>query len=307
MKFLIAGGSGFLGRALMTKLLQLNHQVLVLSRNPDATRAKLPSSVQIEPWDAAGAGNWIRFVETSDVIVNLTGESIGAKRWTTQQKNLIFSSRINSTRALVEAISKASTKPRALVNQSAVGYYGNIEFGEVTEDHPAGTDFLADVAEAWEKEALKAEQFGVRVVLPRTGVVLDRNNGALPKMLLPFKLFLGGPLGSGRQWFPWIHIEDEVRALIFLGESEGIRGPVNLTAPESVTMEQFCAALAKTIHRPSWMPVPGFVLKLILGEMAGPLLLNGQKATPRKLLESGFEFLFPHIDVALRDLFSPSN
>ena len=303
MKIVIAGGSGFLGSALLRKLVEARHSVVLLSRAPDSVRSKLPPSVQIEQWDAASVGAWAAHIQQADAVINLTGESIAGKRWTAKQKDRILSSRINSTRAIVEAIGKAAKKPKALVNQSAVGYYGNIEYGEVTEDHPRGLDFLSDVAEEWEKEALKAEAFGVRVVLPRTGIVLDKSAGALQKLLVPFKLFFGGPLGSGNQWFPWIHLQDEIGALIFAAENQNLSGPVNLAAPDSVTMKQFCQALGKAMNRPSWAPVPGIVLKTVLGEMADSLLLHGQRAIPRKLMDSGYKFRFPKLPEALADIF----
>jgi uncharacterized protein (TIGR01777 family) len=189
-----------------------------------------------------------------------------------------------------------------LINQSAVGYYGNVPVLPVEEDHPAGNDFLSYVCTQWEGEARKAEELGVRVVLPRTGIVLAARGGALPRMLLPFKLFIGGPLGSGTQWFPWIHLDDEIGALIVALENDQLSGPVNLAAPESVTMKQFCTALGNALHRPSWVPVPGVVLKIALGEMAGPLLLGGQRVIPRKLQEAGYSFKFPKLDDALRDV-----
>jgi hypothetical protein len=302
MKIVIAGGSGFLGSALLRKLVEARHSVILLSRAPDSVRTKLPPSVQIEQWDAASVGGWAAHIEQADAVINLTGESIAGKRWTAKQKARILSSRINSTRAIVEAIGKAPKKPKALVNQSAVGYYGNVVYGEVTEDHPRGLDFLSDVAEKWEKEALKAEAFGVRVVLPRTGIVLDKSAGALQKMLVPFKLYFGGPLGSGHQWFPWIHLEDEIGALIFAAENHNLRGPVNFAASDSVTMKQFCQALGKAMNRPSWAPVPGFALKILLGEMAESLLLGGQKIVPAKLLEAGYKFHFPKLDEALQNI-----
>ncbi len=302
MKIVVAGGSGFLGKALLKKLIEANHSVALLSRNPRAAQSNVPSSVQVEQWDAKSVGNWAQRIDGADAVINLTGESIGGKRWTAKQKEMILSSRIDSTRAVVEAIRQATLKPKLLINQSAVGYYGNVEVGNVTEDHPRGTDFLGEVASRWEVEARKAESLGVRVVTPRTGIVLDKNGGALQKLLLPFNLFIGGPLGSGRQWFPWIHLEDEINAFLFALENPKLSGPVNLAAPESVTMKQFCTALGKAMHRPSWAPVPGFVLKILLGEMAGPLLLGGQKVVPEKLSEAGYKFRFPKLEEALSDI-----
>jgi uncharacterized protein (TIGR01777 family) len=302
MNVLIAGGSGFLGKALATRLLEAGHTVSILSRNPSATRQSFPDRVAVEQWDARTVGSWIRLVEGADAVVNLTGESIGAKRWTQTQKERILSSRIDSTRAIVEALRQASRRPRVLVNQSAVGYYGNVPFVPVEEDHPPGNDFLAHVAVQWETEARKATDLGVRVVIPRTGVVLSAQGGALPRLLPPFRFFIGGPLGSGSQWFPWIHLDDEIGAMMFVVEKETIEGAVNFAAPGSVTMKEFCAALGKVLHRPSWAPVPGFVLKLILGEMAGPLLLHGQRVVPRKLLDAGYAFRFPTVYEALQDI-----
>jgi len=302
MNVLIAGGSGFLGKALATRLLEAGHTVSILSRNPSATRQSFPDRVAVEQWDARTVGSWIRLVEGADAVVNLTGESIGAKRWTQTQKERILSSRIDSTRAIVEALRQANRRPRVLVNQSAVGYYGNVPFVPVEEDHPPGNDFLAHVAVQWETEARKATDLGVRVVIPRTGVVLSAQGGALPRLLPPFRFFIGGPLGSGSQWFPWIHLDDEIGAMMFVVEKETIEGAVNFAAPGSVTMKEFCAALGKVLHRPSWAPVPGFVLKLILGEMAGPLLLHGQRVVPRKLLDAGYAFRFPTVYEALQDI-----
>ncbi|HWP82268.1 MAG TPA: TIGR01777 family oxidoreductase [Bacteroidota bacterium] len=302
MKLVIAGGSGFLGRALIRRLLELRHSVTILSRNPDAARGRLPSEVSVVSWDARSVGSWKDQIDGADAVINLTGESIGNKRWTKRQKEILLSSRIDSTKAIVEAITSARQRPKTLINQSAVGYYGNVPDGDVTEDHPAGSDFLALVATQWEAEALKAEELGVRVVMPRTGVVLSQDGGALPRMLLPFRLFVGGPLGSGRQWFPWIHLTDEVAAFEFILQNSSLKGPVNLTAPESATMKQFCAILGRVMHRPSWAPVPGFVLKIILGEMAGPLLLGGQKVVPKKLLQAGYTFHYPNLEEALRNI-----
>lgn len=302
MKIVIAGGSGFLGRMLIERLTESNHSVVVLSRNPKTVKHTLPK-VEVESWDAASLGTWTQRVDGADAVINLTGESIAGKRWSKKQKDLISSSRVSSTRALVEAIDRAKKRPAILVNASAVGFYGDVPDGDVTEDHPKGNDFLADVCGRWEFEAKTAEKYGVRVVLLRTGIVLDKNGGALQKLLLPFNLFIGGPLGSGKQWFPWIHLEDEVGAIAFALENKSLSGSINLAAPDPVTMRQFCSALGKAMHRPSWAPVPGFVLKAILGEMADSLLLGGQRAIPRKLLESGYKFRFPNLPEALADIY----
>jgi uncharacterized protein (TIGR01777 family) len=300
MKITVVGGSGFIGKHLIQKLLQSNHDVTLLSRHPASTRQRVPASVAVKAW-TSGTG-LIGTLEAADAVVNLAGESIGSKRWSAPQKKEILLSRIETTKAIVDALAQTSKKPSVLFNASAVGYYGNVENDEVTESYPAGNDFLADVCIQWENEAKKAESSGIRVVLPRTGIVLAKNGGALQKMLLPFKLFAGGSLGSGKQWFPWIHVEDEVGAMVYALEHENINGPVNLAAPGIVTMKQFSTALGKAMHRPSWAPVPSFVLKAVLGEMADALVLGGQKVIPKKLLESGYQFRHSRLDAALADI-----
>ncbi len=301
MKTVLFGGSGFLGKYLIAKLAENGHQITLVSRRPDIVGKTLPSSVSIKPW--APPEQLASILEGSDAIVNLAGASIGTKRWSTKRKEEILSSRIDSTQTIVEAIGRTSKKPSVLVNASAVGYYGNVPDDEVTETYPAGRDFLADVCARWEAEAMKAEQLGVRVVLLRSGIVLAKDGGALQRMLLPFRLCVGGPIGSGRQWFPWIHIDDEISAMVYALENSRIVGPVNLAAPDSITMKQFCTALGKAMHRPSWAPVPSFVLKIVLGEMAEALVLGGQKVIPKKLKEGGFRFRYTKVGDALSAIF----
>ncbi len=300
MKIILFGGSGFLGRHLLSGLSARGHQVTVVTRRPNFVVDTPSPSVTVKTWFPLEDLHTI--MDGADVVVNLVGESIGAKRWSESRKLEILSSRIDSTRVIVDAIGKASRKPKVLLSSSAVGYYGNIESGDVTEDHPPGTDFLASVCVQWEDEAKKAGQFHVRVVIPRSGVVLARDAEAFKRMVLPFKLFAGGTLGSGRQWFPWIHIDDETNAMIHLLENSTISGPVNLVAPEAVRMKEFCSTLAKSLHRPSWAPVPAFVLRLVLGQMADALVLGGQKAVPTKLLQGGYSFRFPILEEALGDV-----
>jgi uncharacterized protein (TIGR01777 family) len=302
MNVVVAGGSGLLGTALLNALHTGGHTSLLLSRNVNAARRVAPSSTRIEHWDGRTIGGWAKHVDGADAVVNLAGSSIGGGRWTARRKQLILESRINATRAIVGAIERASKRPRVLVNQSAVGYYGHVPEGEVTESHPRGNDFLAKVCLQWEEESKKAATLGVRVVNPRTGIVLAENSEAVRKLLLPFKLFVGGPLGTGRQWFPWIHLQDEIGAMLFAMENDNLDGPVNFTAPNAVTMREFCTALGKAINRPSWAPVPSFALELILGEMS-LLVLKGQRAIPKKLLDAGYRFKFEGVHEALRDLF----
>jgi uncharacterized protein (TIGR01777 family) len=301
MRVVIAGGTGLIGNKLIDRLLQMRYEVTLLSRTRESAKIN-STAVHIEFWDAKTSDGLTSVLEGADAVINLTGESIAAKRWTQIQKERILSSRIESTRSIIDAIKHANRKPLVLLNASAVGYYGDVPEGEVTEASSRGAGFLADVCHQWETEALKAQEFGVRVVLLRTGIVLDKNAGALHKLLLPFRFFIGGPLGSGRQWFPWIHLRDEVSAILFAMENEHLTGPLNLSAPESVRMLEFCKVLGNILHRPSWMHTPAYILKLALGEMAEPLLLDGQKIIPQKMIDAGFKFQFPKLEDALKDL-----
>lgn len=300
MKIVVAGGTGFVGKALLAKLMGLGHTIVVLSRSPQRSLEN-HAQFKVFLWDAQSQGEWSKEVDGADAVINLTGESIAAKRWTPTQKQRIVSSRIRSTRAIVEAISNARQKPECLINASAVGYYGDVPEADVDESFVKGKGFLADTCERWEVEASKAESFGVRVVCVRIGVVLAKGGGALDKMIPPFRYFAGGPLGSGKQWFPWIHRDDLVEAVVFALTTTSVRGPVNAAAPECVRMADFCRSLGKAMNRPSWAPVPDFALNLLLGEMSS-MLLGGQKARPARLQAAGFRFRYPELDAALESL-----
>lgn len=300
MKIIIAGGTGFIGGPLVEALVTRGHETVLLTRGPKKNTSFGSRCLE---WDGKISGLWAAEVESTDAVINLAGEPIAGKRWSAAQKEKIAGSRINATRVLVDALSKASSKPKVLINASAVGYYGNVPDGEVTEASPKGAGFLAEVCGRWEHEAMRAEALGVRTVILRTGVVLGKNSGALAKMLPPFRFFLGGPLGSGRQWFPWVHRDDVVQAVVFALENEGIAGPLNVTAPWPVTLRDFCATLGKVLKKPARAAVPAFVLKVLLGEMSA-VLLEGQKAIPRKLLESGYAFKFPVLQDALEEILS---
>jgi uncharacterized protein len=302
MKIVIAGGSGFIGGAVVRQLLQEKHIVVLLTRNPEAVKQSVGGLLIKEYWDGKNLGTWTKQVNGADAVINLAGESIASGRWTKKRKANIIGSRINATRAIINAIAAAQTKPRVLINASAVGYYGNVIEGEVTEEHPRGQGFLSDTCSEWEHEAGEVEKYGLRLVILRFGVVLAQDGGALRKMLLPFKLFVGGPLGSGRQWFPWIHCDDIIGIISFALHNPKLSGPVNAVAPELVTMKQFCAALGKAISRPSWAPVPAFILKTILGEMS-EMMLEGQRVIPAKLKAAGYVFRYPLLINALEDIF----
>jgi uncharacterized protein len=299
MRVIITGGSGLIGRALCEELAGRGGEVVVLSRRPEAVRG-LPAGVQVAAWDGESAAGWGSLVAGA-AIVHLAGESIAGGRWTAARKRLLYESRVRSSRAVAAAVAAAREKPRVLLQGSAVGYYGPRGEEEIGEGEPPGEDFLARLCVDWEAATAGVEAMGVRRAVLRTGVVLATAAGALPRMLLPFRLFAGGPVGSGRQWFPWIHAADEVGAIRFLLEREEAAGAFNLVAPEAVTSRGFCRVLGRVLRRPTWLPVPGFALRLAFGDLADTLL-TGQRAVPRRLAALGYSFRFPTLEGALRDL-----
>jgi uncharacterized protein (TIGR01777 family) len=300
MKIVIAGGTGFLGRPLADALAAERHDVVVLSRAPSHSRG----GVRFVSWTPDGsAGAFAGEIDGAGAIVNLAGEPIAAMRWSSDQKRRILDSRVNATRSLVEAILRAANPPGVLVSGSAVGYYGPLGDQIAPEETPAGSDFLARVSEQWEAEAQRAASDRTRVVCLRTGLVLERDGGALPKMLPPFRLFAGGPVGSGRQYWPWIHRDDWIRLVRWVIDAGTVSGPVNGTAPNPVTNREFASALGRALHRPAILPAPAFALKLMLGEMADALLLSGQRAIPAKAQRQGFTFRHATVDDALRAVF----
>lgn len=301
MKVVVAGGTGFIGSALIDALLERGDKVVLLTRNLHAAQLRWDGKVDARLWNARDPGPWVMTVDGADAVVNLAGESVAGGRWTPERKLALIKSRIDSTRDVVAALAAAAERPLVLVNASAVGYYGEEPEGECAEDAPQGTDFLAALCGQWEREARAAEKLEVRVVMARFGVVLGKEGGALAKMLTPFKLGLGGPLGSGLQPFPWIHVADAVGALLHAVDDAALYGPVNLAAPGETTNAGFTKALGRALHRPAFLPAPAFAMRLALGEMSS-LLLKGQRATPKKLLASGYEFRHPALDAALASL-----
>ena len=302
MRIVVAGGTGFLGSALSHALVQDGHQLTVLTRGPDSSTAP-DGKVRRVRWDAATPDRaWSSVVDGADAVINLAGESIAGRRWSASQKQRILDSRVSATRALVQAIASAQKAPATFVSGSAVGYYGPLGDQIVTEDYPAGSDFLADVCRAWEAEAQTARPFS-RVVCVRTGLVLAKDGGALGKMLLPFKLGAGGPLGSGRQYMPWIHRRDWVDLVRWSMLTASVDGPVNATGPAPVTNAEFTKSLGRALHRPAFMPAPAFALRLVFGEMADALLLSGQRAVPQKAERNGFQFQFRTLEAALAEIF----
>jgi uncharacterized protein (TIGR01777 family) len=300
MKCVLAGGSGFLGKRLSLELAGRNHEVVVLTRGS----GREDHGVRFVTWPATDApGSWHAEVDGADAVINLAGSSLAGKRWSAARKQDLRESRIQSTRALVSAIRKASTRPGVFLSGSAVGFYGpqQDDGPELDESAPPGSDFLSKLAVDWEAEAHAASALGCRVVILRTGVVLAREGGALQKLIPPFRFFVGGPLGSGRQVMSWIHRHDWVSLVAWLLEHDSADGTYNGTAPQPATNAEFSKALGAALHRPSWLPVPGFALKVLVGEMAGPALLAGQRVVPRRALDAGFSFEYPDITSAMRD------
>ncbi|MEJ2085798.1 MAG: TIGR01777 family oxidoreductase [Acidobacteriota bacterium] len=301
MKVIIPGGSGLIGRALAEELSEAGCPVEILSRNPERLSG-LPKGTVAREWDSRSPEALAGLISGSSAVVNLVGENIGASRWTEERKALLRRSRVETTKAVVEAFRMSEQRPEVLLQASAVGYYGSDRVDEVIEEAPPGADFLGRLCQEWESASQEIEVLGVRRVLLRTGLVLSRQGGALPRMALPFRLFVGGPIGSGDQCVPWIHIADEVGAIRFLIENKDATGAFNLTAPEIVTNREFSSVLAKTLHRPNLLPAPAPALKLLLGEMS-TLALDGQCAVPKRLTELGYEFDFSDLQEALHDIY----
>lgn len=284
----ITGGSGFLGRAIAQELLRREYRVTLVSRG-----APTVAGCAVVGWDGLQ-----EVVDRADAVINLAGASVGGPRWTARVRHDILASRVDATKKVVDAIAR-SPHPPCLVSASAVGFYGNTMVPS-SEAMGAGTTFLAVVTHAWEQEAMKARAY-TRVVCMRIGVVLDARQGALPKMVQPLKMFVGGVLGSGRQWLPWVHLHDVVQAFVWALEKQDLEGPVNVVAPEAVMMQKFTDELGAVLNRPAWLPVPGFVLRLMLGRQAD-VVLHGQHVIPNRLVGYGFTFKFPSLRKALEDL-----
>jgi uncharacterized protein len=299
MNIVISGGTGFLGRPLTDALAHDGHSVVVLTRQPPSSAA----AGRRVTWQPDGSsGPWAAEIDGADAVINLAGESIAGRRWTAAHKNRVLESRLLATKSLTEAIRRASTPPAALISGSAVGYYGPLDDRIAAEDTPAGRDFLASVCVKWETEAMQASS-RTRVVCIRTGLVLERDGGALPPMLTPFWFGAGGPVGSGRQFWPWIHRKDWIDLVRFAVTNAACVGPMNATAPQPVMNRDFAKALGHAMHRPAFMPAPGFALKLLMGEMAEALVLSGQRAVPAKAQRLGFKFTYETLDRALASLF----
>ena len=307
MRVIITGGTGLIGSTLAANMVADNHDVIVLSRSPQKKAPSLPDAVQVVGWDARTAEGWGHLAEGADAIVNLAGANLAGtdffpQRWTDERKRVIRDSRVNAGRALVDAVERARQKPRVVIQASGVGYYGDRGDEILDEDASPGRGFLAELAaEDWEPSTAPVEEMGVRRAIVRSGGVFSTEEGALPRLVLPFHLFVGGHIGSGDQWVSWIHIQDEVRAIRFLIEHQEARGAFNLVAPEPMTNAGLAKTIGQVMNRPVWIPLPGFAMRLAFGEVAD-VLLESQRAIPKRLLDLGFEFRFPEARAALRDL-----
>ncbi|MEH2116306.1 thylakoid membrane protein ThyD [Nostoc sp.] len=304
MKVAITGATGFVGNLLVQRLHAKGHKIVVLTRNTAFAQKVFPSeafpNIEIVAYTPNASGSWQNVIASCDGVVNLAGESIAEGRWTPERKQEILNSRKLGTQKIVEAIANANPKPNVLINGSAIGYYGTSETATFDETSLSGNDFLAQVCQAWEAEATKVKDSGVRLVILRFGIVLG-NGGALGKMIPPFKLFAGGPIGSGRQWFSWIHVDDLVNLIVQALTKSEIEGIYNATAPNPVRMVDLSQTLGQVMNRPSWLPVPAFAIEALLGDGA-IVVLEGQQVIPKRTVETGFEYKYPNLQSALTQI-----
>jgi uncharacterized protein (TIGR01777 family) len=299
MKILITGGTGFVGTQLTTRLIQDGHTVTILTRSLKGAKES-PRGISYLEGDPTKKGHWQEAIKNHDTIINLAGASIFSK-WTDEHKKAIRESRVSTTQNIIEGIPSDPSKKITLFSTSAVGYYGFCGDEELVEDSPLGDDFLARIAKEWEGEALKAREKGARVVITRFGIVMGEKGGALSQMIPLFKKYIGGPIGSGKQWFSWVHIKDLAEAFAFLLKHPEISDPVNVCSPNPVRNKDLAKALGKVLHRPSFIPAPGFMVKWVLGEF-GSVILEGQRVIPKRLLDNGFIFQYPDIEKALKSI-----
>lgn len=299
-RVIITGGTGLIGKPLSELLASNGYEVFVLSRKPQQKEAL--DGVNHILWDGRTASGWAALADGAYAIINLAGENIGAGRWSDDRKNRIMLSRKFAGKAVSQTIRQVKVKPKVVLQASAIGIYGVHQDEVLDESSPNGSDWLSEVGRKWEA-SLEIDSSSVRTILLRTGLVLSKNGGVLAKALLPFRLFVGGPLGSGKQWWSWIHLQDEVESIKYLMEEDTAQGSYNLVAPDPVTMTDFGKTLGSVIRRPYWFPVPAFALNLLLGEMS-TLVLDGQRVKPRRLLDAGYDFRFPNLQTALEDLLS---
>ncbi len=301
MKILITGGTGFIGSRLVHHLSKESHQIILLTRSASRITKFNNAMLTYLHWDPRLTGEWTKELNGCDVVINLIGKNIFEHRWNEKVKQEILNSRIIPTKLLVEAIARAERKPSLLISASAVGFYDDRNDETITETSSGGSDFLADVVKQWEGAAHEAENYGVRIAIPRIGLVLEKSGGIIGKMLLPFQWFAGGPIGSGRQFLPWVHMDDVVRGILYPIENKNFHGVYNLVSPNPVSMNKFSKTFGDVLNRPSWIPVPDLALQILYGEGAN-VILSGQKAIPEKLLVSGYQFSFSDLKTALQNI-----
>ena len=306
MKIVIAGGTGFIGRHVSRLLIHEGHSVTLLSRHTPGDKHLVNIHARHIQWDGCSQGAWAQECDDADVVLNLSGAPIADSRWTEKRKQELIDSRVQSTKTLLQAISSWRNKPHTFMTASGIGFYGDRGEEVVNESSTPGEGFLRQLCQAWEGAAMEGEALGLRVIPLRIGMVLGPDGGALSKMTLPFRMFLGGPILPGTQFVSWIHREDLARLILFLMTHSSIRGPVNAVAPETVTMKEFCTTLGKAMNRPSWFPIPEFVLRMTLGKLA-TMLTTGQRVVPQRAIDSGFSYTYPTLQTALDSLFAQSS
>jgi len=305
-RVIITGASGFIGKALCRYLYENGYVVIALSRNPSKSGKSLGKYVKVVGWNGKSSNEWAHYLDGSYGIINLAGENIGTGRWNYNKKRLILESRLDAGNAVIDAIGKVNNKPKVLIQASAIGYY-DLHSDEIfDESSKNGKDFLSDVCRQWEISTKEAESFGVRHIVVRSGIVLGQNGGVFPRLFLQFRMFLGGYFGSGKRWLSWIHINDEIRAIKFLLEKE-LSGIFNLTALEPIIIKDFCHILGNLTKRPPWLSLPSSPVRLFFGEKGEEILLSSQRVVPKRLLENGFNFLYPDVESALKEIINVKN
>ncbi|OGU57489.1 MAG: TIGR01777 family protein [Ignavibacteria bacterium RBG_13_36_8] len=302
-RIVITGATGMIGTRVTKELIDRGDEVIIFSRSPQRAKNVIKGAKEYVLWtqNAKREMIWEDSLEGVDAVIHLSGENVMSKRWNDEHKQNILNSRIDTTKALVDALAEVKKKPEVFICASAIGYYGSSEEKEFDEYSEAGNDFLAGVVKQWEEEARRVGEYSIRYIGIRTGIVLDKNEGALARMLTPFKFLIGGPLGNGKQWFPWIHINDVVGIYLHALDNPKVNGVLNAAAPEFITMKKFCETLGSIMHRPSFFRVPAFVLRILFGEGAD-ILVKGAKVFPKKTIDSGYEFEYESIEPALRNL-----
>ncbi len=300
-RIIITGATGLIGSAISRKLIKRRDEVVVFSRSPEKAKQKVMNAFSYIKWNYDSYGDWKSSINEADAIIHLAGENVMGARWNEEHKNKVLNSRVNGTRNLVKAIGELAKKPEVFICASAIGYYNSSIEAVVDEDSQAGTSFLSMVTKRWEEEAAEVEKFGVRRVNIRIGIVLDKNDGALAKMITPFKYFIGGPLGTGNQWMPWIHVDDIADLFIYALDNK-VSGVLNGVAPSPVKMKEFAKTLGKVLKRPSFFYVPEFVLRIVLGEAAN-VVLSGSKVIPKRTMEAGYKFAHTNLEETLQNIF----